>query len=85
MLGISYTRRGLLCEGLSSQNIYEVYALSESLLDDRAYCDTNLQFSFVVLWVSIFLYFGILNDGFDCPHERCQGYSIYGRLAFVLV
>ena len=35
--------------------------------------------------VSIFSYFGILNDGFDHPHERCRGYSLYVRPAFGLV
>ena len=76
----SYTRYGLLCKGLSSKNVDGEYALCESLKDDRASCDTNLQFYFVVLWVSIFCYFGILNDGFDRPHERYRGYSIYVRL-----
>ena len=71
MLGISYTRPGLLCEGLSSQNVDGGYALCESILDDRAYGETNLQFSSVVPQVSIFCYSGILNDGFHCPHERC--------------
>ena len=71
MLGISYTRRGLLCEGLSSQNFDGGYAMFDSLPDDRASRDTNIQFSFVVPQVSIFCYFGILNDGFDRPHERC--------------
>ena len=71
MLGTSYTRYGLLCKGLSSKNVDGDYALCESLPDGRAYCDTNLQFSFIVPWVSISCYFGILNDGFDCPHERC--------------
>ena len=85
MLGTSYIRRGLLCEGLSSQNIDGGYALFESLLDDIASCDTNLQFSFLVPQVSIFFYFGILNDGFDHLHEMCQGYSLYVRLAFGLV
>ena len=85
MLGISYTLRGLLCESLFSQNVDGGSDLLESLLDDRAYLDTNLQFSSVVPKVSIFCYFGILNDGFDCTHERCQGYSIYVRLAFVVV
>ena len=85
MLGISYTRRGLLCEGLSSKNVDRGYAMCESLLDDRASHDANLQFSFVVPQVSICFYFGILNDGFDPPHERCQGYSLYVRLAFVSV
>ena len=85
MLGIFYTRRGMLCEGLSSQNVDGGYVLCESLQDGRASCDTNLQLSFVVPQVSIFFYFGILNDGFDHPHERCRGYIIYVRLAFVLV
>ena len=48
MLGISSTRRGLLCEGLFSQNVDGRYALFESLLDDRASSDTNLQISSVV-------------------------------------
>ena len=85
MLGTSYTCYGLLCEGLCSRNVDSEYALRESLQDDRSSCDTNLQFYFIVPWVSIPCYFGILNDEFDCPHERCQGYSIYMRLAFVLV
>ena len=63
-LGTSYTRRGILCEGFSSQNIDGGYVLCNSLLDDRAYRDTNLQFSCVVTQVSIFCYFRILNDGF---------------------
>ena len=85
MLGISYTRRGLLCEGLSSQNVEGEYALCESLQDDRASRDTNLQFSFMVLWVSISFYFGILNDDFCRPQERCRGYSLCVRLDFVVV
>ena len=85
MLGISYTRHGLLCEGLSSQNVDGGCALFESLLDDRASRDTNIQFSFVVPQVRIFYYFVILHHGFDRPHERCQGYSLYVRLAFGLV
>ena len=85
MLGTSYTRRGLLCESLSSQNVDGGCDLLEFLLDDRASHDANLQFSFVVPQVSIFFYFGILNDGFDRPHERCQGYSLCVRLNFVLV
>ena len=85
MLGISYTHRGLLCEGLYSQNFDGGCALFEFLLDDRASRDTNLQFSSVVPRVIIFFYFGILNDGFDRPHERCRGYSLCVRLAFVVV
>ena len=49
MLGVSYTRRGLLCEGLSSQNVDGGCALFEFILEDRASRDTNLQFSSVVL------------------------------------
>ena len=63
MLGISYTRSGLFCEDLSSQNVEGGYALFESLPDDRASRDTNLQFSFVVPQVKIFRYFVILNYG----------------------
>ena len=85
MLGISYTRRGLLLEDLSGQNIYGWYALFESLPDYRSYRDNNLQFSSVVPQVSIFFYFGILNDGFDLPKESCRGYSIYVRLTVGLV
>ena len=85
MLGISYTRRGLLCEGISSQNIDGGCALFEFLLDDRAFYDTNLQFYSVVPQVSIFCYFGILNDVLYRPLERCQGYSLCVRLAFVVV
>ena len=48
MLGTSYTRCGLLCEGLSSKNVDGGCALFESFLDDRASHDTNLQFSYVV-------------------------------------
>ena len=77
MLGTSYTRYGLFCEGLSSQNIDGECAMCESLQDDRVYSDTNLQFYFVVQWVSISCYFGILNDGFGRPHKRCWGYSLY--------
>ena len=61
------------------------YAIFESFPDYRASRDTNQQFSFVVPQVRIFCYFGILNDGFDRPRERCQGYSLYVRLAFNLV
>ena len=57
MLGISYIHRGLLCEGLSSQNFDGGCALFECIWDDKAYGDTNLQFSSVVLKVSIFFYF----------------------------
>ena len=85
MLGVSYTRRGLLCEGLFSQNFDVWYSLFESLLDDRSSRDTDIKLSFVVPQVSIFCYFGILNDGFDCPHKRCRGYSVYVRLVFGLV
>ena len=85
MLGIYYTPRGLLCEGLSSKNVEGGYALFESLLDDRSSRDTDIKLSFVVPQVSIFCYFGILNDGFDLPHKRCQGYSLYVRLDFGLV
>ena len=75
----------MLCEGLLSKNIYGGNALFESLPDDRASRDTNLQFSSVVPQVSIFFYFRILNNGFDRPHKRYQGYSLYVRLAFGLV
>ena len=85
MLGIYYTRRGLLCEGLYSQNVDGGCALLEFLLYDRVSNDTNLQFSSVVPQVSIFCYFGILNDGFDRSHERCIGYSLCVRLAFVRI
>ena len=85
MLGISYTHRGLFCKGLSSQNVDRGCVLFEFLLDGRASHYTNLQFSSIVPEVSIFCYFGILNDGFDCPHERCRGYSLCVRLAFVVV
>ena len=80
MLGTSNTRYGLLCEGLSSHNGDGDYVVCESLQDDRASCDTNLQFYFLVPWVSIYCYFGKLNDGFGCPHERCRGYSLYVRI-----
>ena len=82
MLGISYTRRGLLCEGIYSQNVDGGCAMFESLLDDSASSDTNLHFSSVVPQVSIFFYFVILNDNFDRPRERCRGYSLYVRLGF---
>ena len=82
MLINSYTSYGLLCEGLSSQNFDGEYAMCQSLQDDIASHDSNLQFSFVVPWVSISCYFGILNDGFDRPHERCQGYSLDVRPDF---
>ena len=85
MLGISYTRRGMLYEGFYSKNVDRGCALFEFLLVDRASHDINLQFSSVVPQERIFCYFGILNDGFDCPHERCRGYSLCVRLAFVLV
>ena len=85
MLGISYTRLGLLCEGLSSKNVDRECDLFEFLLDDRASRDTNLQFSSVVPFVSIFCYFGILNDGFDHPHKRFLGYSLYVRLVVLVV
>ena len=67
MLGTYYTRCGLLCEGLSSRNVDGYYVLCDSLLDYRASHDTNLKFSFVVPWVSMFCYFGILNDGVGPP------------------
>ena len=82
MLVISYTLRGLLCEGLSSQNVDGGCALFEFILDDRASHDTNLHFSSVVPQVSIFCYFGILDDGLCRPHEKCRGYSLYVRLFF---
>ena len=84
MLGISYTRRGLLCEGLSSQNVDRWYAMFESLPDDRESCDTNQQFTFVVPQVSILFYFGMLNYGSDRPHEKCLVYILYVRLGFGL-
>ena len=73
ILGISYTRRGLLCEGLYSQNVDGGYALLEFLQDDRESCETNLHFSFVVPQVSIFCYFGILNDISDPPTKGGEG------------
>ena len=85
LTGKSYTRRGLLCEGLSSQDVDGGCDLFESLLDDRTSHDTNLQFSSVVPQVSIFCYFGILDDGLCRPHKRCRGYSLCVRLAFVVV
>ena len=84
MLGTSYTRSGLLCEGLSGRNADGEYALCESLPNDRASHDTNLQFSFLLPSVSIFWYFGKLNDGFSCSQEICQWYSLYVRLDFVV-
>ena len=48
MLDTSYTRRGLLCEGLSSQSVDGGCVLFGSPLDDRASHDTNLQFSSIV-------------------------------------
>ena len=48
MLDSSYTRRGLLCEGLSSQSVDRGCVLVGSTLDDRASHDTILQFSSVV-------------------------------------
>ena len=48
MLGTSYTRRGLLREEIFSRNVDGGYAMCESLPDDKASCDTNLQFPFVV-------------------------------------
>ena len=85
MLGTSYTRRGLLYEGLSSQSVDGGCALFESPLDDIASHDTNLQFSSVVPQVSIFCYFSILDDGLCRPHEKCRGYSICVRLVFVVI
>ena len=85
MLGTSYTHRGLLCGGLSSQSVDGECALFESPLDDRASHDTNLQFSSVVPEVNIFCYSGILDYGLCRPHEKCRGYSLYVRLAFGLV
>ena len=82
MLDTSYTRRGLLCEGLSNQNVDGGYSLCKSLPDDRAYRDTNLEFSSVVPWVSTFCCFIILNDVFDHPPKRCRAYSLYLRLTF---
>ena len=82
MLGISYTYCGMLCEGLSGHNVDRGYDLLESLPDDRASRDTNLQISFILPQESIFCYFGILNNGYDPPHKRCLGYSFYVRLAF---
>ena len=85
MLGTSYTRCGLLCEGLPSQIVDGGCALFESLRDDRASGDTNLQLSSIVPQVRIFCYFGILNDGLYRPLERCRGYSLCVRLAFVVI
>ena len=85
MLGISYTRRGLLWEGLYSQNVDGGCDMLEFLLDYRAFHDTKINFTSVVSQVSIFFYFGILDDGIYCPHERCWGYSLYERLAFIVV
>ena len=84
MLGISYTRLVMLCEGLSSQTVTGGCALIKFLLDDIASHDTILQFSSVVLQVRIFCYFGILNDGFYRPHKRCREYSLCVRLAFAV-
>ena len=85
ILDTSYTRRGLFCEGLPSQNVDGGCAMFEFLLDDRASHDTNLQFYSVVPQVSIFCYFGILDDGLYRPHKRCRGYSFCVRLAFVVI
>ena len=77
MLGTSYTVYGLFYKGLYIRNVDGEYAICESLHVDRSSRDTNLQFSFVVPWVSMSCYFGILNDGFGRPHESCRGYSLY--------
>ena len=84
-LDTSCTRRGLLCEGLSSQSVDRGCALFKSPLDDRASHDTNLQFSSVVPQVSIFCYFGILDDVLYLPQEKCRGYSLCVRLIFVVI
>ena len=70
MLGTSYTRRELLCEGLFSQNVDGGCAMFKSILDDRASHDTNLQFSSVAPQVRIFCYFSKLNDGFYRPPQK---------------
>ena len=70
-LDTSCTRRGLLCEGLSSQSFDGGCVLFGSPLDERASHDTNLQFSSVVPEVNIFCFSGILDDGFCRPHEKC--------------
>ena len=79
MFGTSYTRCGMLCEGLSSQNVDGEYVLCNFLRDERTSHDTNIQFSFVVPWLSISGYSGILNDGFDRPN------NLFLRLSFVVV
>ena len=84
-LDTSCTRRGLLCEGLSSQNVDEGCVMFGSPLDDRASRDTILQFSSVVPEVNIFCFSGILDDGLCRPHEKCRGYSLYVRLVFVVI
>ena len=84
-LDTSYTRLGLLYEDLSIQSVDGGCVMFGSPLDDRSSHDTNLQFSSVMPQVSIFCYFGILDDGLCRPHKRCRGYSICVRLAFVVV
>ena len=73
MLGTSYIRCGLLCEGLSSQNFDGEYALCKSLTDDRASYDTDLPFSLLVPQVSIFFYFGILTMVLIAPSKGVEG------------
>ena len=79
-LDTSFTRRELLCEGLSSQSVDGGCVLFGSPLDDRTSQDTIIQFSSVVPEVNIFCYSGILDDGLCLPHEKCRGYSLYVRL-----
>ena len=68
---ISAIRQILVIVAIELRDVDGGCALFEFLLDDRASHDTNLKFSSVVPQVSIFRYFGKLNDGFDRPHERC--------------
>ena len=53
-LDTSFTCRGLLCKGLSSQSIDGACVMFGSPLDDRASHDTILQFSSIVSEVNIF-------------------------------
>ena len=83
MLDTSYTCRGLLCKGLSSQSVDGVCVLFGSPLDDRASHDTNLQFSSVVPEVSIFCYFGILDNGLCHSHKNLSHIKTIPSIIFV--
>ena len=51
----------------------DIILFEKFLLNNKAYHDTSLKFSFVVPWIIISFYFGVLNDGFVAPEKGVEG------------